>query len=92
MEPFMADDKPPRVGMIMGSQSDWDTIRHAAGALNRSLEVIIAGAGGAAHLPGMTAAILGTRRPDIRRAYEAFRARQTETVPANRDSSQPTGA
>ncbi len=69
----------------MGSQSDWDTMRHAAemlksleiphetrivsahrtpdllfeyaaGAAGRGLEVIIAGAGGAAHLPGMTAA------------------------------------
>lgn len=74
-----------QVGIIMGSQSDWDTMRHAsetldelgvnheirivsahrtpdqlfeyAGtALERGLRVIIAGAGGAAHLPGMTAA------------------------------------
>ena len=73
------------VGIIMGSQSDWDTMRHAAETLTefgvahevrvvsahrtpdllfeyaataeaRGLEVIIAGAGGAAHLPGMTAA------------------------------------
>ncbi len=73
------------VGVIMGSASDWDTMRHAAdtldtlaipyevevvsahrtpdklfqyaeGAAARGLEVIIAGAGGAAHLPGMTAA------------------------------------
>jgi 5-(carboxyamino)imidazole ribonucleotide mutase len=73
------------VGVIMGSQSDWDTMRHAAdilttfgvehesrivsahrtpdwmaeyatGAAGRGLEVIIAGAGGAAHLPGMVAA------------------------------------
>ncbi len=72
------------VGIIMGSQSDWDTMQHAAntltefgvphevrvvsahrtpdllfeyasGAAARGLEVIIAGAGGAAHLPGMTA-------------------------------------
>jgi 5-(carboxyamino)imidazole ribonucleotide mutase len=72
------------VGIIMGSQSDWETMRHAAatlerlavphevrivsahrtpdllftyaaGAAARGLEVIIAGAGGAAHLPGMTA-------------------------------------
>lgn len=73
------------VGVIMGSQSDWDTMKHctdtlealgvpfesrvvsahrtpdllfdyAAGAASRGLEVIIAGAGGAAHLPGMCAA------------------------------------
>jgi len=75
----------PLVGIIMGSQSDWDTMRAAAALLEqlgvphevrvvsahrtpdllfdyastaagRGLEVIIAGAGGAAHLPGMTAA------------------------------------
>ena len=74
-----------RVGIIMGSQSDWDTMRHAANVLTelgvghetrivsahrtpdllfeyaeeaegRGIWVIIAGAGGAAHLPGMTAA------------------------------------
>ncbi len=74
------------VGIIMGSQSDWETMRHAAETLtaldvphetrivsahrtpkrlteyaetarNRGLQVIIAGAGGAAHLPGMTAAM-----------------------------------
>jgi 5-(carboxyamino)imidazole ribonucleotide mutase len=78
---------PPHavVGLIMGSQSDWATMKHAAdtlealavpfeakivsahrtpkrmmayaeGAQKRGLKVIIAGAGGAAHLPGMTAA------------------------------------
>lgn len=76
----------PLVGIIMGSQSDWPTMKHAADALDalnvpyetrivsahrtpdrmveyakaakgRGLHVIIAGAGGAAHLPGMTAAI-----------------------------------
>jgi 5-(carboxyamino)imidazole ribonucleotide mutase len=75
----------PLVGVIMGSKSDWDTLRPAAETLerlgipfetrvvsahrtpdllfdyaqsarDRGLEVIIAGAGGAAHLPGMTAA------------------------------------
>jgi 5-(carboxyamino)imidazole ribonucleotide mutase len=73
------------VGIIMGSQSDWETMRHTAETLEalgiehetrvvsahrtpdllfeyastaegRGLEVIVAGAGGAAHLPGMTAA------------------------------------
>src|ERR1700694_5295266 len=76
----------PRVGIIMGSVSDWETMRHAAdvlaaldvahetkvvsahrtparlyeyatGAAARGLGVIIAGAGGAAHLPGMAAAM-----------------------------------
>ncbi len=75
----------PQVGIIMGSQSDWETMRHAAevlpelgvphecrvvsahrtpdllfeyaeSAAGRGICVIIAGAGGAAHLPGMTAA------------------------------------
>ena len=74
-----------QVGIIMGSRSDWETMRHASetldelgvahevrvvsahrtpdllfqyadAALERGLKVIIAGAGGAAHLPGMTAA------------------------------------
>ena len=76
----------PVVGIIMGSQSDWPTMRHAAEICNalaipyekriisahrtpdrmvdyakrvgdRGLSVIIAGAGGAAHLPGMVAAL-----------------------------------
>ena len=75
----------PQVGIIMGSQSDWETMkraadvlselgvahecrvvsahrtpdllfRYAASAQKRGLKVIIAGAGGAAHLPGMAAA------------------------------------
>lgn len=75
----------PLVGIVMGSKSDWETLRHAAetltqfgvphecrilsahrlpvdmqeyaqAAAERKLEVIIAGAGGAAHLPGMVAA------------------------------------
>lgn len=152
----------PLVGIIMGSQSDWDTMQHAAQILgdgsvaheveivsahrtpdklfeyavtaaDRGLEVIIAGAGGAAHLPGMTAAktslpvlgvpvqskalngidslysivqmpagvpvgalaigtsgaknaallamaILGIKHPEIRTAYEKFRADQTQAV------------
>ena len=84
----------PVIGIIMGSQSDWGTLRHAAETLQRlavlhetriisahrtpdrlrdyatrarqrGLKVIIAGAGGAAHLPGMCAAwtpLPGTRR------------------------------
>src|SRR5687767_9144689 len=73
------------VGVIMGSRSDWETMRHAvetlarlevpsetkvvsahrtpdllfeyaSGAEERGLQVLIAGAGGAAHLPGMAAA------------------------------------
>jgi 5-(carboxyamino)imidazole ribonucleotide mutase len=76
----------PLVGIIMGSQSDWATMRHAAEMLEqfgipheakivsahrtpdrmveyaksakaRGLQVIVAGAGGAAHLPGMVAAM-----------------------------------
>jgi 5-(carboxyamino)imidazole ribonucleotide mutase len=78
-------DQPALVGIIMGSQSDWPTLTHAADVLTqlgvphevrivsahrtpdrlrayassarvRGLKVIIAGAGGAAHLPGMCAA------------------------------------
>ena len=76
----------PRVGIIMGSTSDWETMRHAAevleqlgvahecrvvsahrtpdrmydyarAAAGRGLKVIVAGAGGAAHLPGMVASL-----------------------------------
>jgi|SRR5579884_176444 5-(carboxyamino)imidazole ribonucleotide mutase len=76
---------PARVGVVMGSRSDWDTLQHAAAVLtqldvahevrvvsahrtpdllfdyagsaeSRGLRAIIAGAGGAAHLPGMLAA------------------------------------
>ncbi|MBW6530793.1 5-(carboxyamino)imidazole ribonucleotide mutase [Sphingomonas sp. RRHST34] len=75
-----------RVGIIMGSTSDWETMRHASetldalgvahetkvvsahrtpqrlyeyasGAAERGLQVIVAGAGGAAHLPGMAASM-----------------------------------
>lgn len=81
----MPEPTLPRVAVIMGSKSDWETMRHAADTLEtigishesrivsahrtplwmaefsraaeeRGLEVIIAGAGGAAHLPGMVAA------------------------------------
>jgi 5-(carboxyamino)imidazole ribonucleotide mutase len=83
-------DEAPDIGIIMGSRSDWETMRHAAelldalgvryeskvvsahrtperlydyarSAAGRGLKVIIAGAGGAAHLPGMTASM--TRLP-----------------------------
>src|SRR5208283_3148680 len=159
-------NNPPLVGIIMGSQSDWETMRHAAlqldelrvpyeslvisahrtpdflfeyasGAAARGLEVIIAAAGGAAHLAGVTAAktclpvlgvpmeskslhgmdsllsmvqmpggvpvgtlaigkpgavnaallavaILGNKHPQHRKAYEDFRAKQTERGIASR--------
>ena len=82
----MTDSSPqtPLVGVIMGSKSDWETMRHASDVLtefgiphecrivsahrtpqwmcdyansaeSRGMEVVIAGAGGAAHLPGMVA-------------------------------------
>lgn len=82
----MPDRKAPPVAIIMGSQSDWETMRNAAetldalsigyearivsahrtpdrlvsfakGAREEGFKVVIAGAGGAAHLPGMTAAM-----------------------------------
>src|SRR3954465_15292854 len=84
----MASENPraPIVGVVMGSRSDWETMRHACEVLaelgvpyearvvsahrtperlyrygreaeGRGLEVLIAGAGGAAHLPGMLAAL-----------------------------------
>ena len=81
----MAEQAGPLVSVIMGSESDWETMQHAANMLkefavaheslivsahrtparlaefaataeSRGIEVIIAGAGGAAHLPGMAAA------------------------------------
>jgi 5-(carboxyamino)imidazole ribonucleotide mutase len=80
------EPKAPRVGVVMGSRSDWETLRHASEVLDalgighesrvvsahrtperlyryareaegRGLDVLIAGAGGAAHLPGMLAAL-----------------------------------
>ncbi len=82
----MADNTTPLVGIIMGSRSDWETMRNAAETLerlgvahecrvvsahrtparlvayassarDRGLKVLIAGAGGAAHLPGMAASM-----------------------------------
>jgi 5-(carboxyamino)imidazole ribonucleotide mutase len=84
-ETQMPEANKPLVSIIMGSQSDWDTMQHASSTLkdfavhhenlivsahrtpawlaefagsaeSRGIEVIIAGAGGAAHLPGMAAA------------------------------------
>jgi 5-(carboxyamino)imidazole ribonucleotide mutase len=84
-DPTIDGDVTPLVGVIMGSQSDWETMRHCVGVLDeleiaherrivsahrtpdrmmsyardargRGLRVLIAGAGGAAHLPGMCAA------------------------------------
>jgi 5-(carboxyamino)imidazole ribonucleotide mutase len=81
-----APQDKPVVGVIMGSKSDWETLRHAAEVLaqfgvthecnvvsahrtpdwmseyaktaeDRGIELIIAGAGGAAHLPGMVASL-----------------------------------
>ncbi|EWY38192.1 N5-carboxyaminoimidazole ribonucleotide mutase [Skermanella stibiiresistens SB22] len=85
-EPVPASNPAPLVGIIMGSQSDWPTMKHGADVLEalgvpfearivsahrtpqrlhdysanargRGLKVIVAGAGGAAHLPGMAAAM-----------------------------------
>jgi 5-(carboxyamino)imidazole ribonucleotide mutase len=163
----MAAEQAPLVGIIMGSQSDWETMQHASAQLSelgvphevkiisahrtpdllfeyasqaagRGLEVIIAGAGGAAHLPGVTAAktelpvlgvpmeskalhgmdsllsmvqmpagvpvgtlaigkpgavnaalfavaILGNRHPECRKAYQAFRNKQTDRGIANQE-------
>jgi len=82
----MRDHESPLVGVVMGSTSDWETMRHASelldildiahealivsahrtpwrmfdyaqAAAGRGLRVIIAGAGGAAHLPGMVASL-----------------------------------
>jgi len=82
----MRDHESPLVGVVMGSTSDWETMRHASelldilgiahealivsahrtpvrmfayaqAAARRGLRVIIAGAGGAAHLPGMVASL-----------------------------------
>ncbi|HEY0179331.1 MAG TPA: 5-(carboxyamino)imidazole ribonucleotide mutase [Dokdonella sp.] len=81
----MTESVRPRIGVVMGSRSDWETMRHAvetlerleiahearvvsahrtpdllfdyaASAAQRGLRALIAGAGGAAHLPGMLAA------------------------------------
>ena len=90
----MTDTDSPKVGIIMGSQSDWPVMRLAAeileelgvshetrivsahrtperlveyakAARGRGLKVIIAGAGGAAHLPGMTASMTPLPVPGV---------------------------
>ena len=82
----MSSETPPKVGVVMGSKSDWETMKHAADVLTelgiphearvisahrtpdrsfryareaegRGIEVLIAGAGGAAHLPGVLAGL-----------------------------------
>ena len=97
----------PLVGVIMGSRSDWETMRHAAEALaalevphecrvvsahrtpnrmvdyagaaaGRGLKVIIAGAGGAAHLPGMTASL--TRLPVLGVPVESHALRGQDSL------------
>ena len=100
----MTDTPQPRVGVIMGSDSDWSVMEDAAQALvefdvpfevgvvsahrtpgrmfdyaqsaaGRGIEVIIAGAGGAAHLPGVTAAfttlpVIGV--PILGKSFDGF--------------------
>ena len=85
---MVEEQDPPLVGIVMGSVSDWETMRHAAETLaalgvphetrvvsahrtprrmvayaeeaeRRGLRLLIAGAGGAAHLPGMIASLTG---------------------------------
>ena len=102
----MAEAAPP-VGIIMGSQSDWETMRHAADSLDalgvayetrivsahrtpdrlyayareaagRGLKVIVAGAGGAAHLPGMAASM--TRLPVLGVPVESTAVSGTDSL------------
>ena len=97
----------PVVGVIMGSHSDWDTMKHACevlddlavpyetrvvsahrtpdlmaeyarSAADRGLHVIVAGAGGAAHLPGMTAA--HTRLPVLGVPVESHSLRGMDSL------------
>ena len=96
-----------KIGIIMGSKSDWETMRHASElldqlgiehevrivsahrtpdllfeyaetAVERGLHVIIAGAGGAAHLPGMTAA--KTRLPVLGVPVESKSLKGTDSL------------
>jgi len=129
------DGGPPRVGVIMGSKSDWETMRHAVetletlavphetrvvsahrtpdllfdyagSAADRGLEVIIAGAGGAAagipvgtlaigragavNAGLLAASIVGLRDADVRGRLEAWRQRQTDDVLAHPDPRPET--
>src|SRR5437660_12887358 len=97
------------IGIIMGSQSDWETMQHVAqtldrlgisyekrivsehrtperlyqyakGAQKRGLKLIIAGAGGAAHLPGMAAALTALSDPAVAAALDNWRRSQTDAV------------
>ena len=115
----MATSESPKVGIIMGSQSDWPVMKEAARLLgelgvayearivsahrtpdrlisyakdakSRGLKVIIAGAGGAAHLPGMTASmtplpVLGVPRDVLPRAVQAARG------DGGHDGAEPEG-
>ena len=102
-----AGSATPLVGVIMGSRSDWETMRHASEALAtlgvphecrvvsahrtprrmveyaesavaRGLRVIVAGAGGAAHLPGMTASL--TRLPVLGVPVESHALRGQDSL------------
>ncbi len=122
--------KAPRVGVVMGSKSDWETLRHASEILDalgiphesrvvsahrtpdrlfryareaegRGLDVIIAGAGGAAHLPGMLARLddpAGPRRAGREQGPPRGRLAALDRPDAARDSrsgrspSAPAGA
>ncbi|HQQ64007.1 MAG TPA: 5-(carboxyamino)imidazole ribonucleotide mutase [Pseudomonadales bacterium] len=133
---------PHEVEVVSAHRTPDKLFAYAASAADRGLALIIAGAGGAAHLPGMAAsktvlpvlgvpvqsrtlngvdsllsivqmpagvpvgtmaigkagainaallacAMLGTTRPDLRKAYENYRERQTDSVLANPDPRQP---
>lgn len=133
---------PHEVEVVSAHRTPDKLFAYASSAADRGLALIIAGAGGAAHLPGMAAsktvlpvlgvpvqsrtlngvdsllsivqmpagvpvgtmaigkagainaallacAMLGTTRPDLRKAYENYRERQTDSVLANPDPRQP---
>jgi len=118
----------PLVGIIMGSKSDWDTMRqasemltrfgiahesrvmsahrspalateYASSALDRGLEVIIAGAGGAAHLAGVVAAhtvmpVIGVPMPSVLNGLDSLlsTAQMPKGVPVATVAIGPAGA